>query len=100
MSDPLLKIANQDHASCGDSPIVDGGGENCNVGYFENPHGEQCIFRLDRGTGKATLRGGDVGWNTELDVTNGTVSDLLLRKEEQLWLQACWSSERNQFVAG
>lgn len=98
MSDPLLKIANHHAAACGDPPIVDGSVENCYVGYFENSYGEQWIFKLDRGTGKATLRGGDVGWNTTFDVTNGTVADLILGREEQLWLQACWSSARKQVV--
>lgn len=96
MSDPLLKIANHHAAACGDPPIVDGSADNCYVGYFENPYGEQWIFTLDRGTGEATLRGGDVGWNTKFDVTNGAVTDLILGKEEQLWLQACWTSARKQ----
>jgi len=96
MSDPLLKIANHHAAACGDPPIVDGNAQNCYVGYFENPHGEQRIFTMNRQTGKAALRGGDVGWNTEIDVTNGTASDLILGQEEQLWLQANWSSARKQ----
>ena len=96
MSDPLLKIANHHSAACGDPPIIDGNAQNCYVGYFENPHGEQWIFILDRQTGKATLRGGDVGWNTEVDVTNGTAADLILGQEELQWLQLCWSSARKQ----
>lgn len=98
MSEPLLKISNHHAASCGDPPIIDGITQNCYVGYFENPHGEQWIFTLDRKTGKATLRGGDVGWNTELDVTDGTAVDLVLGTEEKLWLHACWSSARQQVV--
>lgn len=98
MSEPLLKIANHHAAACGDPPIVDSGAQNCYVGYFENPHGEQWIFTLDRGTGNATLRGGDVGWNTEFDVTDGSVADLILSTEELLWLHACWSSARQQVV--
>ena len=70
------------------------------MGYFENPYGEQWIFTLDRVTGKATLRGGDVGWNTQFDVTNGAVADLILGQEEQLWLRACWSSAQKQVVKG
>ena len=96
MSEPLLKIANHHNASCGDPPIVDGVAENCYVGYFENPYGEQWIFTMNRQTGKATLRGGDVGWNTQFDVTNGAAADLILGREEQLWLQACWSSAQKQ----
>ena len=98
MSEPLLKIANHHTAACGDPPIVDSIAENCYLGYFENPYGEQWIFTLDRRTGKATLRGGDVGWNTKFDVTDGAVADLILGREEQLWLQACWLSARKQVV--
>ena len=98
MSDPLLTIRNQHAATCGDPPIFDGSAENCYVGYFENPYGEQWIFTLDRGTGKATLRGGDVGWNTKFEVANGSVAGLNLGREEQLWLQACWASARQQVV--
>ena len=98
MSEPLLKIANHHAPACGDPPIVDGGAENCYVGYFENPHGEQWIFTMNRQTGKATLRGGDVGWNTKFEVTNGAVADLILGHEEQLWLQACWTSARQQVI--
>lgn len=100
MSDPLLKIANHHAAACGDPPIIDGNAQNCYVGYFENPYGEQWIFILDRKTGKATLRGGDVGWNTKFDVANGSVADLILGQEEQLWLQACWLSAQKQVVRG
>ena len=53
---------------------------------------------MNRQTGKATLQGGDVGWNTKFDVTNGSVADLILGQEELLWLQACWSSARKQMV--
>ncbi len=92
MSEPLLKIANHHTAGCGDPPIIDGNSQHCYVGYFENPHGEQWIFTLDTRTGKATLRGGDTGWNDQFDVVDGKVADLILGPEEKLWLQACWSS--------
>ena len=98
MSDPLLKIANHHAAACGDPPIVDGSAQNCYVGYFENLHSEQWIFTLDRVIGKATLRGGDVGWNTEFDVVDGAVPDLNLDEAELLWLRACWSAARQQVV--
>ena len=68
------------------------------MGYFENPHGEQWIFTMNRQAGKATLQGGDVGWNTQFDVTNGSAADLILGREEQLWLDACWSAARKQVV--
>jgi hypothetical protein len=94
----MLKIPNHHTPLCGDPPIVDGSVDDSYLGYFENSFGEQWIFRQDRTTGRATLRGGDVGWNTEFDVVDGTVADLILGKEERLWLQACWSSARKQVV--
>jgi hypothetical protein len=96
MSEPLLKIRNRHTPSCGDPPIVDGETDNCYIGYFENVLGEQWVFKLDRTTGKAVLRGGDVGWTTEFEVVDGTIVDLILGKEERLWLQACWLAARKQ----
>ncbi len=100
MSEPLLKIENHHSAACGDPPIIDGSAEDCYVGYFENSFGEQWIFKLDRQTGRATLQGGDVGWNTKFEVTNGAVADLILGKEELFWLQACWLAGRKQVSRG
>ena len=58
------------------------------IGYFENEHGEQWIFTRDRKTGIATLRGGDIGWNTAIDVTSGrTRIDAQPRRSK--WLNAC-----------
>ena len=90
MSEPLLRIANHHSPSCGDPPIIDSEKGNCYVGYFENEHGEQWIFTLNRKTRKAILRGGDVGWNTDMEVIDGQVDDLILGICERAWLQACW----------
>jgi len=46
--------------------------------------------RLNRKTEKAILCGGDVGWNTDMDVIGGLIDDLRLGKVERAWLQACW----------
>ncbi|QDV85581.1 hypothetical protein [Planctomycetes bacterium TBK1r] len=89
MSEPLLKIPNHHAASCGDPPIVNGTEGRCYIGYFENEHGEQWIFTRDRQTGTATLHGGDIGWNTAIDVTSGQTNDLILNLSEQDWLRAC-----------
>ena len=59
------------------------------IGYFENDHGEQWFFTRDRKTGIATLRGGDIGWNTAIDVTKGTSTEWVLNQSEFAWLQAC-----------
>ncbi len=94
MSEPLLTIRNHHAASCGDPPIVASHATHCYIGYFENRFGEQWIFMRDRETGVATLRGGDVGWNSEFTVVDGKVVDLVLGKEEQHWLLACWMASQ------
>ena len=92
VSDALLIIRNHHTAACGDPPIVSSEAGNPYIGYFENSFGEQWIFTLDRESGKAVLRGGDVGWNTTYEVVDGCVAGLRLGKEEQPWLTACWSA--------
>ena len=93
MSEPLLKIPNHHAASCGDPPIVNGNEGRCYIGYFENEHGEQWIFTRDRKAGTATLRGGDIGWNTAIDVTSRPTK-LILNVAEQNWLAACLMASR------
>jgi len=90
MSEPLLRIRNHHSPACGDPPTVNGDDPAVYLGYFENPHGEQWIFTYHRGTGKAELRGGDVGWDSAHEVRDGSVPGLVLGKEESAWLQACW----------
>jgi hypothetical protein len=94
MSQPLLTIRNHHAAACGDPPIVEGAAGKRYIGYFENPLGEQWIFIYDRETGAATLRGGDLGWNNQYDVSDGNAGDLILGRAEQLWLQACLLASR------
>jgi len=89
MSEPLLKIRNHHAATCGDPPIINGDESHLYIGYFENEHGEQWIFTRDRKTGIATLRGGDIGWNTAIDVTSGPNTELILSASEQNWITAC-----------
>ena len=95
MSEPLLKIRNHHAASCGDPPIVASDAAYCYIGYFESRHGDQWIFTLDRKTGVAKLRGGDAGWNSEFNVVDGKVADLVLGNDEQLWLRACWMAAQD-----
>jgi len=90
MSEPLLEIRNHHAAASDDPPIIASDEAHCYIGYFENRYGEQWIFMLDRKTRKATLRGGDVNWNSEHNVVDGKVADLILGSDEQLWLLACW----------
>ena len=92
MSEPLLQIRNHHAASSGDPPIVAGEETNVYIGYFENAFGEQWVFTFDRDTRRAVLRGGDIGWNTEIQVKNGAAEGVILRSEESAWLQACWAA--------
>lgn len=99
MSDPLLKISNHHAPGCGDPPIVDGNPEDQYIGYFENSFGEQWVFTFDRKTGKAVLRGGDIGWNAPHAIFDGRTNGLTLNAEEQLWLNACWAAASRQKIS-
>ena len=90
MSEPLLRIRNHHTVACGDPPIVNGNDPALYIGYFENMHGEQWVFTYNRKTKTAELLGGDVGWNTQNEVTGGVVPGLILSAEESTWLAACW----------
>lgn len=95
MSEPLLTIRNHHVAGCGDPPIIDGAAPDQYVGYFENQFGEQWVFTRDRKTGVATLRGGDIGWNTQVDVSEGKAETLVLNAGECHWLQSCLEASRS-----
>ena len=95
MPEPLIQIRNHHSSACGDPPKVDDSQGHLYIGYFENASGEQWIFIYDRNTAKAILRGGDTSWDREIAVIDGRVSEFLLDKAEQLWLQACWLSVHN-----
>ncbi len=94
MSEPLLKIPNHHAATFGVPPIVNGHDSQVYIGYFENEHGEQWIFTCDRKTGIATLRGGDIGWNTAIDVTNGPSTEWVLNQSESSWLNTCLKASK------
>ena len=92
MSDPLLQIRNHHSVACGDPPIINSDDANIYLGYFENAFGEQWVFSFDRSTGKAELRGGDIGWNTVHEVRGGEARGVVLGPGEATWLQACWKA--------
>jgi hypothetical protein len=77
--------------SCGDPPIASNSGDNY-VGYFENLFGEQWIFIYDRTAKTASLYGGDVGWNTRMEVLDGSVAGLVMQRDEAAWLRLCWNA--------
>ena len=91
MSEPLLSIRNYHVPACGDPPIVSSD-QHSYIGYFENAHGEQWIFTVDRETKVALLRGGDAGWNKAMPVVAPGVVNCILSAAESQWLQACWSA--------
>ncbi len=97
MYEPLLKIGNHHHASCGDPPIISDDPDTY-IGYFENPFGEQWVFTYNRATKDAELRGGDTGWNHCFKVQDGAVADLILDKAELVWLMACWSAATGERI--
>jgi hypothetical protein len=90
MSEPLIRIQNHHALACGDPPIISSDNMDLYIGYFENRHGDQWIFTYHRKTTKAELLGGDAGWNTRNEVTDGVVPSLSLNAEESKWLKACW----------
>jgi hypothetical protein len=92
MSEPLLQIGNRHVVDSGDPPIVNSDDPDVYIGYFENLYGEQWIFTFHRGTRKAELRGGDIGWNSIQTANDGVVDDLILNPEEAMWLRACWEA--------
>ena len=94
MSQPLREIPNHHAATCGDPPVVNGDEPHLYIGYFENEHGEQWIFTRDRKTGIASLRGGDIGWNTPVSVIDGITEMLTLNPCEAQWLESCLASNQ------
>ncbi len=96
MSNSLLTIQVHHTPQCGTPPAISSDSGNCYIGYFENPYGEQWIFAMDRDTGRALLRGGDIEWDTEIEIVDGQAGDLMLGEHERLWLRACWLAARQQ----
>jgi hypothetical protein len=85
----LLEIDNAHVADCGPPPSLEATDKY--VGYFENPYGEQWVFIGDPGTGKAVIRGGDVGWTTEHEISlQDPCPDLILNEPEKLWIITCF----------
>lgn len=94
MSEPLLKISNHHVPGSGDPPIIDDAQADQYIGYFENLFGEQWVFTRDRATGIAILRGGDIGWNTPIDMTDGITGKLTLNPSEAQWLESCLAASQ------
>jgi len=87
----VLTVENAHLASCGTPPdIRHNSSDNTYGGFFANRYGEQWVLVVDREAKAGVLRGGDVGWDTEIAVVDGQAGDLVLGEEERQWLDACW----------
>jgi hypothetical protein len=87
----VLSVENVHTESCGLPPaIAKGQDDDRYVGYFENRYGEQWVVEIDREAKTGVLRGGDIGWDQRVELRNGGVLDILLSRDEQAWLVACW----------
>jgi len=90
----LLEVDNVHIADCGPAPSIDASDKY--VGYFENPYGEQWVFVGDRKTDSATIRGGDVEWATEHEVSlESPCPDMILNEPEKLWIITCFMAMSN-----
>ena len=90
---PTLVVYNLHTDDYPREPVVDDG--SLYVSYYRNVHGEQWIFWYDPQIQQAFLTGGDVGWEV-YEVGGGTepMHNLILNREEQIWLMACWKATR------
>ncbi len=86
----VLRIYNQHTPGRGIPPVTTNSVADQYIGYFANEHGEQWVFIYEYDTHQAVLFGGDAGWEERYSVVDGQFPELVLSKEEQMWLAACW----------
>ncbi len=87
---PVFHVGNKHSADCGKPPHIDGNIRKRYHGYFENEYGEQAIFVYDYEVNEGTLWMGDAGWETPHKVIEARVPELVLGRNEALWLYNCW----------
>jgi hypothetical protein len=87
---------------CGMPPDVhDDGSGPMYYGYYVNRHGEQWVVAIDPAAQTGVLRGGDLGWNRAIQISEGQIDrDLLLSPEEHQWLDACWQAACHESLKG
>ena len=90
--DRVFSATNFHSADCGQPPSVRDDGTSPNYcGYFVNRHGEQWVVTIDPEVNTGILRGGDIGWDTEVQIADGKITgDVILGDDERRWLDACW----------
>jgi hypothetical protein len=94
---PVFTARNCHAATCGIPPHTEADpGRYC--GYFENQFGEQWVFVYEPASDRATLRGGDAGWDRAYEVTLGAEDRLAgaptLSVLEEAWLRVCLMAAR------
>lgn len=90
--DLVFSVANSHVDECGSPPAVHdpGSGEDY-IGYFRNRFGEQWVVKIDPNTKTGILRGGDIGWEREIELNvENMTGGVILGKDESQWLTACW----------
>ncbi len=85
---PLFTVSNHHAESCGKPPHIHGDVRK----RYENEYGEQAIFVYDYEVNEGTLWMGDAGWGKPYKVVNGTVPELVMGREEMIWLMNCWQT--------
>jgi len=86
----VLTVINNHVEECGKPPgLTTGKGHY--TAYFENLEGEQLVFQYNRKEHKCVLWHGDLGWDKPQDVKDGIVPDIILSREEKIWLKLVWA---------
>ena len=90
---PVLVVINIHAAAFPRETVTDDGSSY--VSYFRGSSGDQWLFVHDLERNESYLTGGDVAWEIRR-VTGGDlpIHDLVLEREETMWLRACWEATR------
>ena len=91
MRDDIFTIENSHIKASGKIPRIDKEGKY--LGYYENEHREQFFFIGDHERKKAIIRGGDFGWEEEIEISLGmTKFDFIFSNSEIIWISSCFST--------
>ena len=91
LREKVFTIKNHHVEDCGEPPKLDF--NNKYLGYYENEFGEQFFFIGDYAERKAIIRGGDIGWETEVEIhLEMEASEIMFSKDELVWMAHCYST--------
>ena len=104
-SNLVLAVENSHVATCGRPPnIRHAASDTSYIGFFAYRFGEQWVLTIDRDAKTGVLRGGDIRWDSQVEIQldanqdevvmvfEGQPNDLILGEEERQWLGACWAA--------